>query len=194
MLPDVDAVCCLRNALVCAPAQDVTPTPIPSVGSTIFVPGRSSLVGRPIPCSRTVKGRRSDFAGRPSTPLTALRVHGLMLFSRQQPNASTLSHRLERLRRAASLCHLSVLLVSRFVLAACARAERCREHPRSGSSVRCSGTDFGDLPSSPQIYPEGNRHCFEVTRPIANFSTREISFPACRSRSFTPWVPQDPRL
>ena len=136
-LPDVDAVCCLRNALVCAGCDSYSNT---FVGSTIFVPGRSSLVGRPIPCSRTVKGRRSDFAGRPSTPLTALRVHDLMLFSRQQPNASTLSHRLERLRRAASLCHLSVLLVSRFVLAACARAERCREHPRSGSSVRCSGT------------------------------------------------------
>ena len=41
----------------------------------------------------------------------------------------------------------------------------------SGSSlgVRCSGTDFGDLPSSPQIYPEDNWHCFEVYGPKTNY-------------------------
>ena len=65
----------------------------------------------------------------------------------------------------------------------CTHAERCREHARTmvlrvagplsptlgeRCSIMCSGTDFGDLPSSPQIYPEDNWH-FLVCAPCSYF-------------------------
>ena len=125
-LPDVDVMCCLRNALVCAGGDSYSNT---FVGSTIFVSSRSPLISFPILRSRAEWARRSGFAGSASTPLAALRVHDLMLFRQQQPNARTLSHKLEPLRRVAPSCHLSVLLlISYFVLAARAHAERCRSH------------------------------------------------------------------
>ena len=43
----------------------------------------------------------------------------------------TMSHMLERLRRASAGCELHALLVSRAVRAVSALADRCRERPRA---------------------------------------------------------------
>ena len=64
---------------------------------------------------------------------------------------------------------LHVLLVSRATQAVRAHAERCREHPRSGSSVRWSGTECTELLWLPQSFPMDNRHVFEILTPFANF-------------------------
>ena len=103
-------------------------------------------------CSTAAKMRRSGLVRSISTWLTALLAHDLVLFSRQRLCCRTTSHKLERLRRAASRRVPCTLLVSRLVLAARAHAERSREHARSGSSARWSGTDFAELPGSRESY------------------------------------------
>ena len=67
--------------------------------------------------------------------------------------------------------------------------ERCREHPRSGSSVRCSGTECPDLRGSPQIFPMDNRHGFEILTPPAKPPPQEIIFLHHGPEIFTPLLP-----
>ena len=186
-LPGADRVRCLWIARVCAGGGCYSES---FVGSKIYASGRSPSTRWPARCPGDAQTRRSSFAAGAHGWLTVPSAHDLVLLCQQRPCSRTSSRMLERLRTAAPIRDPSVQLVSRFVLATCAHVKRCREHPRSGSSVRCSGTDFGDLPSSPQICPEGNRHCFEDTRPIPNFPARNIIFPAsgCRDiHTSAPW-------
>ena len=102
--------------------------------------------------------------------------------SGERPVLSASRRDLQLLRTAGPDHGLYVLLVSLAAQAVRAYAERCREATVHGSRERWSEPDFGDLPSSPQIFPEGNRHCFEDTRPIPNFPARNINFPTSGSR------------
>ena len=141
-LPNVGAVCYLRNARVCAGGGSYPQT---FVGTANFESGRSPSTHWSFLCSRAAWVRRPDFTASAPTWLTVPRARGLVLICEQQPYGRASNRKLERLRRAAPLCDLSVHLVSLVVLAARAYAERCREHPRSGSSVRWSEPDFAEL-------------------------------------------------
>ena len=165
-LPGADRVRCPWIARVCAGGGSYSES---FVGSTIFVSGRSTSARWSARCSGGAQRQRSGIAAIACTWLTVPRTHELVLLRQQRSYGRASRRVLQRLRRAASEHFPHAQLVSRIVLAARARAERCREHPRSGSRLRCSGTDFAELPGSPHIYPVDNRHCFEVYRPIANF-------------------------
>ena len=153
------------------------------VGTTFFAFGRPPLSYRSPQCTGATRARRSGLVGSAPIRLTVPHTHESAIFCWQQPYGRTTSRELERRRRAASSCGLGVLLVSLAVRVACAHAERCREHPRSGSSVRWPGTKCPDLWGSPQIwYPADFRHGFEIYRAIANFPAQKINFPASGSR------------
>ena len=161
-LPGADRVRCPWIARACAGGGSYSES---FVGSTIFVSGRSPSARWSVRCSGGAQRQRSGIAAIACTWLTVPRTHELVLL-RQQRSYSRASRRvLQRLRRAASEHVPHAQLVSRIVLAARARAERCREHPRSGSSVRCSGTECTELLWPPQSFPRHGRHDFEVYRP-----------------------------
>ena len=130
-LPDVGAVCCLRNAHACAEGGSYSQA---LVGTTNFAPGRSPSTTRSSLCSRAAQDRLPGFTTSAPTRLTVLRAHHLVLICKQQPYSRASRHKLQRLRRAAPSCVLSALLVSLAVLSVRAHAGRCREHPRGGSS------------------------------------------------------------
>ena len=156
------------------------------VDATFFAFGRPPLACRLPQCTGAARARPSGFVGSAPIRLTVPHTPESWLFGRQRPYDRTSSRKLERLRRAAPSCVLSALLVSLAVLSARAHAERRREHPRSGSLARCSGTDFAELPGSPQSFPEDKRHCFEVYRPCSYFLSQEIIFLRQHPEIFTP--------
>ena len=121
-------------------------------------------------------------------------AYDLVLFSRQRLCCRTTSHKLERLRRAASRRVPCTLLVSRLVLAARAHAERSREHARSGSSVRCSGTLTGRPTLA--IYPAQHRFVRRVIDivlrtldPFLIFQRETLIFLRQGAEIFTPGSP-----
>ena len=172
-LPDADRVRCLWIARVCAGGGSCSES---FVGATIFASGRTPSTYRPSLCTGAAQARRSGFAASAPTRLTAPQAHESVLSCEQQPYGRASRRVLQRLRRAAPGRVPCALLVSRHVLAVRAHAERCREHPRSGSSDRWSGTECPDLRGSPQIFPTDNRHGFEILTPSANFLPQEIIF------------------
>ena len=122
------------------------------VGSTIFVSGRSPSARWSVRCSGGAQRQRYGIAAIACTWLTVPRTHELVLL-RQQRSYSRASRRvLQRLRRAASEHVPHAQLVSRIVLAARARAERCCEHPRSGSSVTCTALTLRELGRHPEKF------------------------------------------
>ena len=106
--------------------------------------------------------------------------------SDEQPILQTSSRTVELLRTARPGHGPHVLLVLHAAEAIHAHAERRRKHPRSGSLARCSGTDFAELPGSPQSFPVNKRHCFEVYRPCSYFLSQEIIFLRQGPEIFTP--------
>ena len=147
-LHGLDAVRYLRDVRVCAGGGSC---PDYCVGTPIFVFRRPNIVCWSAQCSRAAQMRRSDFAASSSTWLTVPCAHESVLFYQQRPYYRTSSRMLQRLRRGASGRVSCVLLVSRDATAVRAHAERCRGPPVYGSLDRYSGTDFGDLHSSPQV-------------------------------------------
>ena len=172
-LPGADRVRCPWIARVCAGGGSYSES---FVGSTIFVSGRSPSARWSVRCSGGAQRQRSGIAAIACTWLTVPRTHELVLLRQQRSYGRASRRVLQRLRRAASEHFPHAQLVSRIVLAARARAERCREHPRSGSRLRCSGTDFAELQGSPQNFPEHKRHCFVVYRPCSYFLSQDSIF------------------
>jgi hypothetical protein len=89
--------------------------------------------------------------------------------SRERSILSTSSHSLELLRRAGSGRGPHAQLVSLAAQAVRAHDERCREYPRSGSSVMSSGTVLGELQERPGSYESVAVHVSEVYRPYNNY-------------------------
>ena len=96
--------------------------------------------------------------------------------SKERPILSSSRRSVDPLRRAGPGHVPHAQLVSRAAQAMRAHAKRCRAPPVYGSQERRSGTDFAELPGSPQSYPEHKRHCFEILTPFANFPSQEIIF------------------
>ena len=185
-LPDVGAVCCLRNAHACAEGGSYSQA---LVGTTNFAPGRSPSTTRSSLCSRAAQDRLPGFTTSAPTRLTVLRAHHLVLICKQQPYSRASRHKLQRLRRAAPSCVLSALLVSLAVLSVHAHAARCREHPCSGSSDRCSGTDFAEYFRAPQSKSVDKRHCFVILMMSAKYPVQGFNFQCADLEIFTPTVP-----
>ena len=165
-LPGHHRCCCLRNARVCAGGGSFSQT---FVGTTNFAFGRSPSMHGSSWCSRAATARRPGFTTSAPTRLTVPQAHDLVLICAHQPYGRASRRKLQWLRRVAPSCVLSALLVSLAALSVRAHAERCREHPRSGSYDRWSGTECPDLRGSPQIYPDDNWHCVEVYGPNTNY-------------------------
>ena len=172
-LPGANRVRCLCIARVCAGGSSCSES---VVGTTVFASGRSLLTCWSLPCSGDARVRRSGFAATPCTWLTVRHAHGLGLFYWQRLCNMASSRKLQWLRRAAPDHEPNAQLVSLVVRAVCAYAERYREHPRSGSYDRCSGTECPDLRGSPQILSAGFRHGFEVYRPKTNFCQQDSNY------------------
>ena len=141
-LHGLDAVRYLRDVCVCTGGDSFSDS---CVDTSIFVFRRPTIARWSAQCSRIAQMRRSDFAASSYTWLTVPCVHESVLFCQQRPYHRMSSRMLQRLRRAALGCVPCVLLVSCFVLPARAHAKRCRKHPRSGSSVTCSGAKSSEF-------------------------------------------------
>ena len=164
-LPGHHRCCCLRNARACAGGGSFSQT---FVGTTNFAFGRSPSMHGSSWCSRAATARRPGFTTSAPTRLTVPQAHDLVLICAHQPYGRASRRKLQRLRRVAPSCVLSALLVSLAALSVRAHAERCREHPRSGSYEnydRWSGTECTEFLWRPQSFPKGMRHCSEVYRP-----------------------------
>ena len=138
-LPVLIAVRCMLIGRVCAGGDSCSKC---VGGTTLFLSDRSALACRPSLCIGAAQTQRSGHAGSSSSELTLPRAHEKVLSCQQRPYGRTSRRILQRLRRAAP-GHVSCAQpVSRIVLAVHTCTERCREHPHSGSSVRCSGNDL----------------------------------------------------
>ena len=158
-LPGADHVRCLWIARVCAGCGSCSES---FVGTTIFASGRTPSTYRSSLCTGAAQARRSGFAASAPTRQTAPQAHESVLSCEQRPYGRASRCALQQLRRAAPGRVPCALLVSRHVLDVRAHAERCREHPRSGSQNRWSGADFADFSSMLQIFPEDSWHYFEI--------------------------------
>ena len=76
-LPDVVAMCCLRNAHVCAGGSSYSQT---FVGTTNFTSGRSPSTDWSSSCSIAARVRRSGLTASAPTQLTVPRAHESVLF------------------------------------------------------------------------------------------------------------------
>jgi hypothetical protein len=193
MTPYLLLTACAASGLLVF-AQKVVPAPNPlSARRSMCLADRPHPAGHP----GTRETRRRDDLALPQAHALGSRCRARMIRGPtfgKQPILWTSRRSLELLRRAGPGHGPHVLVVSLAAQSMRAHAERCRAPPAYGSLVRWSGTDFAELPGSPQSYPEHKRHCFEDTRPIANFPARNINFPASGSRNIHTRVPQDPRL
>ena len=159
------------------------------VATPIFALGRPPLTYWSAQCKGAARARRSGVAAIACTWLTVPSTHELVLLRQHRSYSRASRLVLQRLRRAAPEHVPHAHLVSRVVLAARARAERCREHPRSGSSVRCSGTDFAEFLWPPRSFAMDSRHCSEVYRPKTNFCQQDSIYLSRGPELFTLTLP-----
>ena len=168
MTPWLVLTACAASGLrVCA--QEVVP---PSILSSARRSTRPTDQPQPAGQPNARETRSRNHLALPQAHAPGLRCCACMirdLTSGGRPILLASSRALELLRTSRPDHGPHVLITSRAAQAMRAYAERCRAHPRSGSAVRCSGTDFAEFSRPPQSFPEVNRHGFEVRGSYANF-------------------------
>ena len=141
--------CAACGLLLCA--QDVAAAPMPSsVRRSLRLADHLGPAGQP----SAQEPHGCDDLASPEVHAVGCRCRTRMIMrpsSGDWPVLSTSRRAVKLLRRACPGHGPCTMIVSRAAELMSAHAKRRREHPRSGSSVRWSGTDFAEFLGPPQI-------------------------------------------